>query len=66
MKTSIPETVEVVIGHFVDFPGQDIVHLAQQLTTRITPLLSGYHDQSLGNDIRIMIWEFPRSGPVKE
>lgn len=65
VKAPVPKTVEMVIGHFVDFPDQDIVHLPQQVMTRVTPLLGRYLDESLRNNVRVVIREFPCSSPVK-
>ena len=65
VKTSVPKTAEAVIGHFVHLPDQDLVHLPQQVVTGGTPLLSGYHNESLRDDVRVMIGKLPGSGPVK-
>jgi len=54
------------IDNLVDLPGQDIVHLLQQVVTRTTPLFDGYFDEPLRNDVQTVVWKFPRSSPIKE
>ena len=66
MKASILKRVEAVVEHRIDLHGQDIIHLLQQVVTRSIPLNGGSLDKSLRHDERVMIWEFPRSGPVEE
>jgi hypothetical protein len=66
VKTSVLKTMEAVIDHLIDLLDQDIIHLLQQAVTRGVPLFGGYLDESLRDDIRVVIWKFPRPSPVKE
>lgn len=66
IKTSVSITVEVVIDHLIDLLDEDPIHLFQQTVTGGIPLVGGYLDESLCNDVQRVIWELPGSSPVKE
>ena len=65
MKASILKLAEAVIEHLIDLPDQDIIDFLQQVVARGAPLFGGYLDQSLRNDVGVVVWKFTRPSPVK-
>ena len=64
MKTPVLKRVEAVIHHLVYLPDQGVIHLLQQVVTRVIPLFGGYLYESLRDNVQIVSRKFSRSSPV--
>jgi hypothetical protein len=65
MKTSVPETEEVIVEHLAHLVGQNVIHVFQKTVTRGIPPFGGCLDESLRNDVQGVARKFPRPRPVK-
>lgn len=57
--------MEAVIGHLIDLPGQDIIHILQEVVTRVIPLFGRYLDEPFRDNVQGVTRELPRSSSVK-
>jgi len=60
VKLSVPGTGEVMIDHLIDLPDQNMIYTLQQVVTRVAPLIGGYFDQSLRDNVQAVVRKFPR------
>ena len=65
MKTSVPETEEVVIEHLGRPLGQDIVYILQKAVGRGIPPFGRCLDESLRDNVQGVTWKFPCPCPRK-